>query len=302
MHRYSDLIMFATKTVILSVALIVMSNLNIAAFAQQTASVGLSGEVNETPKEPAHKPNEKSSDHGFSTADFLPPEQRKAVPTEVDTKVPLRVVINVPHNIDVRNDFTFYPYPMMPPKIRAQVKPLPETSKDGLRQQILNSGYVNRTQATTAYPYGGWRWQYAYKAALRRSGLGVPHLVTEMYSWADEMLPYVKPEVVRLNLAEKDRLKRYQRAKEEYDESRADIETESVRKGLFPVEVRLTKFDGKMTRFGNAKVLPGSWFLVGTHRTAGLTYYWNLPVEVDANQPKTVELNEANALLVEGGW
>ncbi len=274
-----------------------------AVCAQQTASANLAGEVNDAAApEPVKKSNERSSDHGFSTADFLPPDQRKNLPVEADTKVQLRVVINVPQNIDARNEFTFYPYPMMPPPAKQQHKALPETAKNGLKQMLLTSGYIQRTQATSAYPFNGWRWQYAFKAALRRSNLGVPHIMTEMYSWADDMIPYIKPEIVRLNLAEKERTQRYQRAREEYDETRVDVEADSIRKGLFPVEVRIQKFDGRVTRFGTARVLPGSWWLVGTHKVAGLTYYWNQPVEVQENQPKTVELTEASALLIEGGW
>lgn len=273
-----------------------------AVCAQQTASADLAGETMDTARDPIKKTNERSSDHGFSTADFLPPNERKNLPAEVDTKVQTKVVINVPRNIDARNEFTFYPYPMMPPPAKQQHKALPETAKNGLKQMLLTSGYIQRTQATSAYPFNGWRWQYAFKAALRRSNLGVPHIMTEMYSWADEMIPYIKPEIVRLNLAEKERTQRYQRAREEYDETRVDIEAESVRKGLFPVEVRIQKFDGRTTRFGTARLAPGSWWLVGTHKVAGLTYYWNEPVEIHENQPKSVELTEASALLIEGGW
>lgn len=273
-----------------------------AVCAQQTASADLAGETSDTARDPIKKTNERSSDHGFSTADFLPPNERKNLPAEVDTKVQTKVVINVPRNIDARNEFTFYPYPMMPPPAKQQHKALPETAKNGLKQMLLTSGYIQRTQATSAYPFNGWRWQYAFKAALRRSNLGVPHIMTEMYSWADEMIPYIKPEIVRLNLAEKERTQRYQRAREEYDETRVDIEAESVRKGLFPVEVRIQKFDGRTTRFGTARLAPGSWWLVGTHKVAGLTYYWNEPVEIHENQPKSVELTEASALLIEGGW
>lgn len=272
--------------------------------AQQTASanrVGDAGDATST-GDPIKKSNEKSSDSGFSTADFLPPDQRKNLPTEIDSKVPLKIVINVPRNIDAHNEFTFYPYPMKPPPMKQQLKPLPETARNGLQNMLMTSGYSQRTQPSQAYPFGGWRWQYAYNAALRRSGLGVPHLMSEMYSWVDEMMPYIKPEVIRLNLAEKERQARYERTKEEYEETRVDIESDSVRKGLFPVPVRIQTFSGRVTRFGTARVLPGSWWLVGTHKVAGLTYYWNQPVEVDENQPKTVELTEANALLIEGGW
>lgn len=273
-------------------------------YAQQTASANLSGEVNDTAaaNESSRKPNEKSSDHGFSTADFLPPEQRKNLPVEADSKVPVKISVNVPHNIDAHNEFTFYPYPMKPPPVRQPVKALPETARSGLQNMLLTSGYSQRTQPASRYPFGGWRWQYAYNAALRRSGLGVPHMMSEMYTWIDDMMPYIKPEVIRSNQAEKDRQQRYQRAKDEYEETRVDIESDSVRKGLFPVPVRIQTFSGRVTRFGSARVLPGSWWLVGTHKAAGITYYWNQPVEIDENQPKSIELNEANALLIEGGW
>ncbi len=294
--------MFFNKFAICGSTLSLLVTLSLGAVcAQQTASSNLSGEINDA--EPVQKSNEKSSDHGFSTSDFLPPDRKGTIKPEADTKVPVKVVINVPHNIEAINEFTVYPYPMQPPRQKQQVKGLPETEKNGLRNMLITSGYTQRTQTSRAYPYGGWRWQYAYKAALRRSGLGSPHVVSEMYTWADEMMPYIKPECIRLNLAEKERTRLYQRAKEDYDETRVDSETESVRKGLFPVDVRIQKFDGRQTRFGTMKLLPGSWWLVGTHKVSGLTYYWNLPIVIDADEPpKTIELTEANAMVIEGAW
>jgi len=57
------------------------------------------------------------------------------------------------------------------------------------------------------------RWQYAFKQRYQEA-LGLPHIMSEMYSWADEMVPYMKPEVIRLNWPRKTALQRYIRAKE----------------------------------------------------------------------------------------
>jgi hypothetical protein len=271
-----------------------------AVCAQQTASANLTGEVNDAVTEPVRR-DEKSSDHGFSTTDFLPPGAKKSI-REVDSNVPIRVTINVPHNKDAIREFTAYPYPVEPPLMKAQPKPLPDDPEKGLRGFVMNSGYTNRTQALQAYPYNGWRWQYAFQAALRKSGLGVPHIMSEMYTWTDEMLPYVVPECKRLNQAEKERLRRYRACSQDAQENHVDFESDAVRKGLFPTEVVIQRFNGRQVRFGNVKVAPGSWWIIGTHRVAGLKYYWNEPITVDEGQPNTVELNESNALLIEGGW
>lgn len=282
------------------------------AAAQKTASVGLSedaeaasrhaisGEVSDTPA----KPREKSPDNLFDTSDFLKPDSKAPKSTlknDSEAKVPVKISINVPHNMEALNTLTAYPYPVQPPRIRQAIQPLPDHYA-ALKGKLIASGYTQRTSKERAYPFGGWRWQYAYQAGLRRSNLGVPHVVTEMYAWADEMVKYVQPEVKRLNAAEINRIARYKTIQDDYAQNRVEVEADAIRKGLFPVDVRLQKFDNRQMRFGTLKLPPGSWWLVGTHKVPGLTYYWNLPFDVDADQPKTMELTEANALLIQGGW
>lgn len=270
--------------------------------AQQTASANLFNDLkNDEEKSSPVRVREKSTDYGFSTSDFLPPGERKNIAPEIESKVECRVAINVPRNIDSRNTFTFYPYPMKPPKIKTAVKGLAEDPKD-IKAMLINTGYVNRTNVSSAYPYGGWRWQYAFQAAMRKAGTDFPHVLPEIYVWADDLMPYVVAECKRSNKAEKDRQQRYMRAQNDYEETRVDIENDALRKGLFPVDVRFSKYGDNQVRWGTAKMLPGTWWLTGTHKAAGLTYYWSMPIEIEEGSPRTISLTEANALVIEGGW
>ncbi len=50
------------------------------------------------------------------------------------------------------------------------------------------------------------------------------------------------------------------------------------------------------------KVAPGEWWFVGTYKVPGLTYFWELPVNITADQPNNIDIGEANAVLIQGGW
>ena len=225
-----------------------------------------------------------------------------APPSAFDEDVPLQVLsdvlvrVNVPHNLRAVETLSAYPYPVQPPRQKGSIRPLP-TRDQGLKGYLLQSGYANRRGWDRPYPPFGWRWEYAYNAALRRSGRSVPHTMMAMYPWCNDMVKFVKPEVERANDAEKERQLRYSRAVEQYQKSYADLESEATRRGLYPCELRMSRAGQAQTRLA-----PGTWWIVGTHKVPGLTYYWQTPVTVTKGDTAQVLLTEANALVLEGGW
>jgi hypothetical protein len=211
----------------------------------------------------------------------------------------LRARVAVPHNKTAIDTFTAYPYPVKPPLVK-----WPEALKtdfDTLKNMIVDSGYLNRQSGRKPHPTFGWRWVEAYHTGLRkgklRGGLSEPHTMITYYPWASQMVKYVLPEVRRLNAVEDERYDRYKKAVHEYAEKRTDIEMEATRDGLYPIKMR----NGRnfVTQTG---LPPGNWWVVGTHKVAGLTYYFNLPVKVEPGQATNVVLTEANAMVIQGAW
>ena len=217
----------------------------------------------------------------------------------------MRVLISTPHNFDQVNTLIAYPYPVKPPKIKTPLKPLPETYKE-LKGLILAGGYTARTVRYRPYPNNGIRWQACFNTAVRKSGLGFPHIISEMYRWEEDVHKYVKAEVMRSNREETARSSRYDDAIKEYDDNSADVEQEAVSHGRFPVEVDFTSslVDQEQIRNGKVFLAPGKWWICGMHRVPGLKYYWQQPIEVEegAKGPQMVELTEANALVITGAW
>jgi hypothetical protein len=278
--------------------------------AQRTASAALSADAGQSTGENL---NDRSTDKGFSTDDFLPGESGgrnkttiKPTSQQASTKglVPVRVTINTPHNADQVNTLVAYPYPPKPPRIKQVIKMLASTEKEGLRNLIISEGYSARTGRFRPYPSQGWRWQYAFHAALRRSGLGYPHVIAEMYTWADDMEKYVKIEVVRSNHAEKARASRYEDAVKDYEENSVEIEQDAVTHARFPTEVKFDAIDERQSRNGKVFLAPGKWWMTGLLKVAGLKYYWQVPFEIEegTTEQQLVELTEANALVIQGAW
>ncbi len=208
----------------------------------------------------------------------------------------LSVRINVPHNTHPVDVFTAYPYPVKPPRLAAPPSYLP-VDRPSLKGLLLSSGYSARISTDKAYPTGGWRWQYAYNSALKKSKLGLPHTILTMYQWIDAIMPCVAAECRRSNEIEDARWARYQKAVDEFEQKFADIENEAVRKGLYPVEMPC-----RARGFSQAQVPPGSYWLTCTRKVPGLTYYWREPVEVAPGAVVNLMLTESNALEILGGW
>lgn len=295
---------------------------NIAAAAGGVRNAVIVDDVS-PPADPPQQ-SDKSTDKGFSSEDFLPGNDTKRKPTikavAPPSSVNLRVRVSVPQNTDPVDQFVAYPYPMplpipkYPPGTKTTSsggdKPIipqqayakmPSTRKN-IRSLILQTGYSARTKRSVAYPSGGWRWQMAYRNALKRCRLDEPGMITEIYPFIDAMEPLVREECKKFDELEEDRQRRYQAAYEEWQTNRADFENDAVKKGYFPVEFMLNKGWRGQKSAAEIRLGPGTWWITGTHKVAGLCYYWQQPVEIVNGQIETVDLNWQNALVIEGGW
>lgn len=215
-----------------------------------------------------------------------------------DTKPPsnLTIRIVVPHNAKSVDHFAAYPYPVKPPRITLPVQMLP-TKDAELKAQLLQSGYLTRSSGKRLYPPLGWRWEYAFNAALRHCGEGFPHSMLSMYQWCNKMLPYIKPECQRLNDGETARMIRYRHAIEYYDKNGSEAQNEATRNGLSALNIPI-KYHGQ----GSVSLPTGTWWIAGTHKVPGLVYYWQQPVTIGDDGVQELQLLEANALLIQGAW
>ncbi len=215
-------------------------------------------------------------------------------------KVKLIIRVVVPHNKQPVDKFDLYPYPIEPRKNRHPAGLLP-TDPHNLKDVLYGMGYTARTSLDDPYPANGWRMQYAFKSAVRKSNLALPHGYVEVNSWRDAMRPYLLEEVLKSNAFEKQRRARCAAAEEEFKETRTEIEMEALKQGLYPIYVYVRQGRG-ISREGYAMVDQATWWVAGTHRVPGLTYYWQEKVKLTDAPEQIVDLNEDNALYVEGGW
>lgn len=218
------------------------------------------------------------------------------------SKVTLVVRINIPHNLRAIDSCRVYPYPVAPPHRKKPSEPM-SIKDNAIRSQLLGAGYETSSYSNKEkfYPSGGWRTQYALKAAVNKSGLGLPHTIFTAYAWMDAMVPYMRTEIKRINAIEKDRNERYELAEEVYDEHRQDLEVDAFNNGLFPHDVPLQPWHG-IHKSGKVVLEKTNWWIVALHKTPGLRYYWLWPVKLSDAPEQLVELNEDNAIHIEGGW
>lgn len=212
----------------------------------------------------------------------------------------VRVRINVPQTRDPISTITLYPYPPRPLRQKAPIGKLDEKDRS-LKTQLLNLGYANRSANEKAYVPGGWRWQYALKAAIDKSGTRPPNTLLTFYPWSWKMIPYLRAEVRRLNEIEKTRQEKYLQALKEFEENGYDLENQAVQRGLSPVEIPLRRGSGQALG-GKVRVAAGDWWVVSKHRVPGLKFFWQLPVHVEPGENPQVLLTQTNALMIEGGW
>jgi len=235
---------------------------------------------------------ESTGDHVESSISMIPPQ----VSAESSAETPVLIWVHVPHTLRPVDNFIAFPYPMKPPTISKTIEPL-ETKRDYLLGMLFSIGYASRTNRSKPFMQAGWRWRYAYDAALQKSRLGEPATVIAAYSWCKDMLPYIKPEIERMNTIEEQRSARYFEAVNYFEHHGQEVENSATRAGMQAVDIRLNRdFQSKI------KLKPGNWWITGTHRAPGLIYYWQLPVTIGEGIAQKIELTEENALLIQGGW
>ncbi len=215
-------------------------------------------------------------------------------------KIRLVIDIVVPHNIRAVDWCRIYPYPVAPPIKKNEITEIPYKDKQ-LRSALLAMGYWGRTRPDKIYPAGGWRMQYALKAAVAKSGLGMPHTLFTEYVWVENITPYMRKETVLINAKEKERKNRYAQMQQVFIDYRAEIETQALNKGLFPIDYPMKAAVGGYRR-GESLVDKATWWIVAMHKVAGLKYYWLYPVKLSDSPQQEVTLNEDNAIFIEGAW
>lgn len=229
----------------------------------------------------------------------LPPDEALARP-----KATINLSLRVPQVEKAVDKITLYPYTTKPPRVMIPIKDLP-TSAYAMKNMLLSTGYQSRLSLKKPYPEYGWRWQYAYRNALKHSGQTPPKTIVGIYSFTDAVTPYALKECKRINEIETARAERYTKAVQEYEDNHKDEEMEALRLGLEATPALLKprlkggvpiSFDAQVT------VPPGEWWVTGTHKVPGLVYYWQEPLKIDGNNTYNVELNDSNALLIQGGW
>jgi len=194
-----------------------------------------------------------------------------------------------------------YPYPPRPPKVRYNPAPL-STDDDILKQKIENEGYASRTSASDPYPQGGWRWQFAYRLALRNSRLQQPKSMLGMNAFVREAMKPVKDECEKVNAFEKTRVDAFRQVEDFFVENEKTLKNEAFQKNLNPVPLRRLGGTAKTIMTYGQKVPSGKWWLQVEHKMPGLTFHWYQPVTIEANKTTEVRLTESNAISIEGGW
>lgn len=212
-----------------------------------------------------------------------------------EEKVTLNVHIVRHYHLPPVDTVKVYPWPVRPPKpvIAGKLQEKPAE----LKPMILATGYSSKIDFRRPFPLYGWRWVHAFTVAHAKSGLGYPHTMLTMYSWTDKMVPYVVPEIKRINALEEARQEAWKRVNEDYEANHVELENEAAAKGLFPVEIKLDH-----QGVGQATLPPGNWWVSATRKLPDLKFYWQVPITATRGQTVNVQLTNVNAIVVQGGW
>ncbi len=194
-----------------------------------------------------------------------------------------------------------YPYPPRPPKVRYNPLPL-QVDEVGLKMKIENEGYSSRTSASDPYPQGGWRWQFAYRRALKNARLTEPRSMVGMNAFTREAFKPVKEECERVNAFEASRVAAFRQVEDFFIENEKSIKNDSFQKNLNPITLRRVAGSAKSFMTYAQKVPGGKWWVQVEHKLPGLTFHWYQPVTIEANKTTEIRLTESNAISIEGGW
>jgi hypothetical protein len=221
-----------------------------------------------------------------------------ALPVSKPTGYGIVVVkILVPQKKSSTDNFMVYPYPLRPPTNDKKLKSLPKKMKE-FRAALFNTGYANRLTVSKTYPSLGWRWRYILDTAVEKSHLDFPHGVASAYLWVDQIVPYALPELRKINAAERLRIVRYNKATEFWDLNGVELENEATQAGKHPYDITVDKKNW----VARARLPVGTWWVVGTHRLSDLVFYWQEPVRIIDGKITYLNLDEWNALVVQGAW
>ncbi len=195
---------------------------------------------------------------------------------------------------------TAYPWPARPPKNRYNPAPI-TMDDDQLKLKIEYEGYGNRTSNQDPYPQGGWRWQFAFRRALKKSGVAVPHSMIGMNGFVRAMMPYVKTEVEKVNAFEETRVAAFKQMEEFFVENEKTMRNEAVQKNLNPIQLRRVAAHKSIMSYAQ-KLPAGKWWVQVEHKMPGLIFHWYQPVVIEADKTTQIRLTESNAISIEGGW
>jgi hypothetical protein len=262
--------------------------------AVQSAPAGAANQVQVPPTPTIPIPGTPEAEQS-SVEQSGPPSLFEEPTSTIGENAYIQVVLQSSRTTEAVDVFTLYPYPVKPP----DWTPQPELAhtENALRGQIRNTGFANRPNLDKPYIDGGFRWYYAYKAALAKSGLTEPHTSLVEYKFCDEIMPYVAHECKIRNQFEKTRLTRYNKTKTAWERTHTELEADALRQGLTPIALTHRLFS-----VGQGEFPPGTWWLQVTRKTPGIKYYWSQPITATPGQRIDVVLNDDNALAIIGGW
>jgi hypothetical protein len=213
-------------------------------------------------------------------------------------RYPVTVWVNVPHYRDSIQKFRAVPYITEIPTPLHNYGPMSEKYADLKDSLYILCFLAPQNAQKHRYSGQGWRFTYCLEAAKREAGLGTPHLLPEAREWCEQMYPHLHKFVVRSNEAEALRHDRCTQAQQDYQENKGEFEYAALKKGFFPIDLKFTIYH--LSLFRSVTELPeGNWWITGTHKVIGITYYWQEPIEVGADKPNGVVLTEANALQLD---
>ena len=211
------------------------------------------------------------------------------------------LTIAVPHSKGPVISVKAYPYPPKPEKPSFHME-LPETDKK-IKKSLLDSGYMNRTSDDNPFPSGGWRMQYALAKAKKKSKISSPHSILEHYRWANRMVKYIKPELLKINEFEKGRKKRYYDYQNFWTDNHKVLRNKAIRQSLEPLRMRpLPRDPNKFGRNFGGVFPSGQWWIKIKYKVKGLSYHWIFALDLKDKDQIVLLANEANAIQISGGW
>lgn len=237
-----------------------------------------------------------------SDADRESPESESAekeapakAPAKEPEKVQIFVAVDVPVNANAHDQFFLMPFPVKPPDATDDDFYLTSDRSD--LKELLKGAILYKAGTPGQNP-PDWKVDRALQLALRKTRKHIPLVSQGLDQWLTDFFPQFEQEVRLLNENQKLRKERYITCGL-HEIGRKAYQEDAANKGLTPITVRVAQYR-RGIRQGKTYVKPSVWWVVGTHTTPGLTYYWQEKRTFVAGLPRLVELTEANAALIKG--